>query len=70
MNKSFNHLNAELTSPLVLHVPMFSHPFSVETDASEVVVRPVLSEREDDREVHQKSYASHMMNLSEPIYVT
>ena len=59
--ESFNKLKLALTSGPVLAYPNYDKPFLLETDASLKGLGTVLSQEDDDGNLHVISYASHML---------
>ena len=70
MTDAFNTLKEKLTTPPVLSFPNFDDQFIVETDASNVSVGAVLSQKKEDGKVHPIQYASRTMTKQERNYST
>ena len=56
--QSFNRLKELLCSSPILRSPYFSHPFVLQTDASDCGAGAVLAQRDDNGEEHPKGYYS------------
>ena len=63
--ESFNKLKLALTSAPVLAYPNYDKPFLLETDASLKGLGAVLSQEDDDGNMHIISFASHTLKLYE-----
>lgn len=61
---AFQSLKHALTHPPIVAHPMFTQPFLLYTDASQVSIGSVLAQRRDNRE-HVIAYASHTLSTSE-----
>lgn len=65
---SFDKLKSSLMSPPVLGHPSPDHPFFVYTDASDIGLGAVLTQRKDDGTEEVLSYASRTLNQAEKNY--
>lgn len=65
MRAAFGELKRKLCEPPVLAYPDFTKPFIVETDASSYSVGAVLSQRDQNGNIHPVQYASRTMNDAE-----
>ena len=59
----------KLSEPPVLIVPNFSKPFVVQTDASNIRISAVLTQKGPDDQEHSVAYASHKLKPREQNYL-
>lgn len=65
---AFQKLKLALMTAPVLYCPDFNKPFILETDASIVGLGAILSQTQDDNEVHPVQYLSRTLSSSEKNY--
>ena len=67
-DEAFVTLKECLTKTPILRVPDPQQRFIIQTDASDVGIRAVLNQKDDDGEEHPIAYASCKLQLSETKY--